>query len=238
MQTITRSKPEKKIYEDLRELGVDVEGWELYYAAKELTNIDVYSYFYTEDNQGYFEEIDGNGLLKWLEIAAFAKIEWNHEQPPYEKYSSHTLDVKSPKYVAYLSELYPLALVKIKKLVEKHGDEYIAAREYLTEEDRKVATLNQINSLYGISKCDVCGVVTNTVFRASKMGCMSFEYCKKCLEKGLEPYWAMIGYISGAGHFPDDINEEYVTIVKYVLKELDITEEQFIKDVEADLTAA
>jgi hypothetical protein len=56
--------------------------------------------------------------------------------------------------------------------------------------------------------------------------------CEECLEKGLEPYNAMVTYISCAGRFPDDVNEDYQKYVRYVLSELGISEEQFIADVD------
>jgi hypothetical protein len=84
-------------------------------------------------------------------------------------------------------------------------------------------------------KCDVCERKVKTVFRASKFGPVSFEYCESCLEKGLEPYWAMVAYISAAGSFPDDINSDYVSLVRRILKELNVSEQQFIKDVNDDI---
>lgn len=80
-------------------------------------------------------------------------------------------------------------------------------------------------------KCDVCGKKTDVVVCASTMGAISFAYCKNCLQKGLEPYWAMVSYISCAGKFPDDINESYQELCRNILKELNISEEKFIEDV-------
>jgi phosphoribosyl 1,2-cyclic phosphodiesterase len=64
------------------------------------------------------------------------------------------------------------------------------------------------------------------------MGAVSFGYCKECLTKGLEPYGAMVAYISCAGHFPEDINEKTQEYVKYILSELNIPESKFIEDCE------
>jgi hypothetical protein len=112
MENTTKSA--KEVYEDLCNLGADDGGWMLYEAACELTNINVFTYFYAEDNRGFFENSDGNALLKWLEIAAFADIEWSHEQPPYEIYRGHKMDVESAEYTKYLADLYPLVLEKIR----------------------------------------------------------------------------------------------------------------------------
>lgn len=83
--------------------------------------------------------------------------------------------------------------------------------------------------------CDVCGEKTDVVVCASTMGPISFAYCKSCFEKRLEPYWAMVSYISCAGKFPDDINELYQNHCRDILKELNISEEQFIKDVNNEI---
>jgi transcription elongation factor Elf1 len=80
--------------------------------------------------------------------------------------------------------------------------------------------------------CDVCGKETDVVVCASTMGAISFAYCEDCFNKQLEPYWAMVSYISCAGKFPNDINEDYQELCRNILKGLGKTEEQFIKDVD------
>ena len=42
----------------------------------------------------------------------------------------------------------------------------------------------------------------------------------------------MVAYVASAGHFPMDINEYYQLICRSILKELQITEDQFSKDVD------
>lgn len=81
-------------------------------------------------------------------------------------------------------------------------------------------------------KCDVCGKIGKTTVRCSMMGAISFGYCDDCLNNGLEPYGAMVGYISGAGRFPKDINEVYQKICRNILVKLNISEDKFIKDVD------
>ena len=81
-------------------------------------------------------------------------------------------------------------------------------------------------------KCDVCGREDKVVPAASMFGATTFVYCKKCLDLGVEPYDAMVDYIACAGHFPDDINVSYQVVCREILKRLNITEEQFIKDVD------
>jgi len=89
----------------------------------------------------------------------------------------------------------------------------------------------QFDEICNDGKCDVCGKEGKVVFHASRMGPVSFEYCKSCNEKRLEPYFAMVAYISCAGKFPDEIDDDYVIIVRNILKELNIAEEKFIEDV-------
>lgn len=79
--------------------------------------------------------------------------------------------------------------------------------------------------------CDVCGKPARIV-AASAYGPISYAFCDDCLEKGLEPYKGVVAYIACAGHFPDDINEEYRADVRRMLPLWGKTEEEFIKDVE------
>ena len=109
-------KSAKERYTELRKQGIDEDGWILYEAAVEITRVNVYTYFYAEDNRGYFEEADGNKMLRWLEIAKFADIEWDCSQPPYEKYSSHSMDKTTREYAEYEAKLYALALEKATKV--------------------------------------------------------------------------------------------------------------------------
>lgn len=81
-------------------------------------------------------------------------------------------------------------------------------------------------------KCDVCGKEDKTFVAASAYGPISFAYCEECLRNGREPYSVIVAYIACAGHFPDDINEEYQEDVRRQLVLHNISEEQFIQDVE------
>lgn len=85
-------------------------------------------------------------------------------------------------------------------------------------------------SCLGIA-CDVCGNPARTV-AASAYGPISYAFCDECLKKGLEPYKGVVAYIACAGHFPDDINEEYRADIRRMLPLWGKTEEEFIKDVE------
>lgn len=85
-------------------------------------------------------------------------------------------------------------------------------------------------SCLGIA-CDVCGNPARTV-AASAYGPISYAFCDDCLEKGLEPYKGVVAYTACAGHFPDDINEEYRADIRRMLPLWGKTEEEFIRDVE------
>jgi hypothetical protein len=87
-----------------------------------------------------------------------------------------------------------------------------------------------------IGKCDVCGKEAEIHVCASTFGAMSNGYCKECLQKGLEPYGVMVAYIAYAGKFPNDINVTYQNHVRNILKGLNISEEQFIADVNKSIT--
>lgn len=83
-------------------------------------------------------------------------------------------------------------------------------------------------------KCSVCGK-TGDVFVASSMcGAMSLAYCEECLAAGAEPWGDLAAYISLAGRYPDDINEEYREIVRDTCRRLGRTEEEFAAAVEKE----
>ena len=82
-------------------------------------------------------------------------------------------------------------------------------------------------------KCDVCGRDANCTVAASAFGPISFAYCDDCLRQGKEPYGAVVDYIACAGHFPDDINEIYQEEVRRQLKLHNVSEKDFIRDVDA-----
>ena len=79
--------------------------------------------------------------------------------------------------------------------------------------------------------CAVCGKKADVMVCSSTFGATSYAYCERCLSNYLEPYDAMVAYISCAGYFPDDINEQYQNLCRHILSELGISEEKFIEDV-------
>ena len=87
------------------------------------------------------------------------------------------------------------------------------------------------NKLKRHDKCDCCGKIKDVVTAASAFG-GSYSYCMDCLNKGAEPYHAMVDYIACAGRFPDDINDTYYALVRMALEGLGVSVEQFRKDVD------
>jgi len=102
-----------RVYNYLKPYHYDTDGWLLYQAAKGILESDVYSEFPAEDNMGYFETLNGYGVLKWLEIAKFADKEYEQLPGGYEKLTAHNLDENSPLYQQYQSRLYLNAIQSI-----------------------------------------------------------------------------------------------------------------------------
>lgn len=80
-----------------------------------------------------------------------------------------------------------------------------------------------------MKRCDVCGANTETFVCCSACGGMSFAYCEECLKAGAEPWGVLIDYISIAGHYPEDINEDFREIVRNTCKRCGKTESEFAK---------
>jgi hypothetical protein len=99
-----------RIYNFLEPYHFDTDGWIVYQAAKGILQTDVYSEFPAEDNLGYFEALDGFGLIEWLEIAKFADKEYEQLPGGYEKLKNHTLDESSPEYQEYRGKLFVAAI--------------------------------------------------------------------------------------------------------------------------------
>lgn len=100
----------KRIYDVIAPVQ-DEFGFSLYFAAKDLTGIDVPSYFPYEDNRGLFEDAKGPLLLRYLTAAQFGAVTW--EIVPgtcYEKAILGTVDTSAPEYRAFEGKLYEKAL--------------------------------------------------------------------------------------------------------------------------------
>lgn len=100
----------QRIYEAIAPVQ-DEYGFSLYFAAKNLTGIDVPSHFPYEDNRGLFEDAKGPLLLRYLTAARFDAVTW--EIVPgtcYEKAVLGTVDTSAPEYQAFERQLYEKAL--------------------------------------------------------------------------------------------------------------------------------
>lgn len=79
-----------------------------------------------------------------------------------------------------------------------------------------------------MGKCDVCGKETKTFVACSSCGAVSFAYCEKCLDDGLEPYGALVGM----DLYFDEISEDFrQQILLPSLKFHGKTQEEFDADV-------
>ena len=80
-----------------------------------------------------------------------------------------------------------------------------------------------------IGKCDVCGRETAVVAACSACGAVTVAYCRKCGQRGYEPYDVLVGMGMTSDEIRDDFKKE---ILLPSLKFLGKTVEQFDKDVQ------
>lgn len=91
-------------------------------------------------------------------------------------------------------------------------------------------------------KCDVCHQVKEVHVRSSSCGPISFAYCIECLQKGLEPYWAVVAYLSSAVSQGSDLEPDkdmihpgYQRLIDDTLEVVGKTREEFYADVDKDI---
>ena len=139
------SAPEdmKRFYDTISP-SLDAQGFTLYRMAKELTGIDVPSFFPYEDNRGMFEVMEGHQLLDWLTAVHFQAVEW--EIIPGSTYESATLldvDTSTPEYRAFERELYG-------KVLERMGfQDILAPRQEVSAIEEKKTELKLYSPLSG-----------------------------------------------------------------------------------------
>lgn len=93
---------------------LDKEGFNLYRTAKEISGIDIYSCFSTEDMLGYFEEANGFSLFEWLIKAKFGEIEWEQlECGPYEMASYVSYKGKETAIAEFKLRVYRLTVCRL-----------------------------------------------------------------------------------------------------------------------------
>lgn len=87
---------------------MDPEGWKLYFTACRNTSRSVSDAFSAEDNLGYFEEMDGDALLPWLECANFGHCDWRQLDCSggYEMSYNRIIDTESEAYKTYRAVIF------------------------------------------------------------------------------------------------------------------------------------
>ena len=93
----------------------DPDGFQLYWAARALTGIDIPSSFHYEDNRGMFETASGHTLLRYLTALRFNAVQWAIVGGGYERAILGAVDTTTPEYKAYEQKLYSAALERISR---------------------------------------------------------------------------------------------------------------------------
>lgn len=94
--------------------NIDASGFTLYHIAKELTGIDIHTFFPHEDNRGMFETMDDHQLLDCLIAARFDAVEWEIvDGTGYEKAIFREVDTTTPEYQAFEHKLYQAVLERM-----------------------------------------------------------------------------------------------------------------------------
>lgn len=113
----------KSVYEAVAHY-VDKDGSELFGAAQQILGTFDCSHFAYEDNRGYFEEEDGNKLLRYLLVqydhklgdANADKDRWEIACSGYEKCVDLSIDETTPEYQEFEKQLYIKVLENLKLL--------------------------------------------------------------------------------------------------------------------------
>ena len=93
----------------------DPDGFQLYWAARTLTGIDVPSSFHYEDNRGMFEAASGHTLLRYLTALHFDAVQWEIVGGGYERAVLGAVDTTTPEYKVFEQKLYSAALERISR---------------------------------------------------------------------------------------------------------------------------
>ncbi len=94
--------------------SLDPSGFTLYHVAKQITGLDVPSFFPYEDRRGLFEEMDGNQLLSCLIAARFHAVDWTVVPGTcYEAATLRETDTSAPEYQSFEKELYRAVLARM-----------------------------------------------------------------------------------------------------------------------------
>lgn len=102
------------LYNELADI-CDPEGFTLYDVAKDITHIDVCSFFPTEDCLGRFENANGRDLVGWITKAKFGDIEWEQLNAPYEIAASVSFEGRDKEIDDFYKKLYKETALKLLK---------------------------------------------------------------------------------------------------------------------------
>lgn len=185
-------------------------------------------------------DINGSGGWNYDYVVEFLDENWDGDFTP----TTHQYaQLDCPECGAQLDVYYDGPNIYNDKSLIRHCDECGCDWESELLEDGRESELKRKFWGYGgvcmgkfekysfPGTCAVCGKSTDVVVCASAFGATTYAYCERCLSNDLEPYHAMVDYISCAGLFPDDINPQYQNLCRHILKGLGISEEQFVEDV-------
>lgn len=103
----------KQLYETVSPL-LDCDGFQLFWAAEDITGFRTYEQFPYEDNCGCFEFADGFELMRYLEASEFGAVEW--EVVPgttYEKATLREVDKSTQAYQEFERQLYSRVLERM-----------------------------------------------------------------------------------------------------------------------------
>ena len=113
------SLEDMKRFYDTVSPSLDASGFTLYRMAKELTGIDVSSFFPYEDSRGLFTEADGRQLLRWLTAVHFHAVDWSIVPgTTYERAALREVDTAAPEYREFERQLY-------EKVLERMGFQHL-----------------------------------------------------------------------------------------------------------------
>lgn len=111
----------KQLYQK-NAVRLDPNGFKLYFAAVDMTGVDLYSTFAYEDNRGMFEEMDGHQLLRWLIAAHFHAVDWKIVPGTCcEAATLRKVDISTPEYQVFEQKLYQKVLEKMGVIVIDTG---------------------------------------------------------------------------------------------------------------------
>lgn len=101
---------------------------------------------------------------------------------------------------------------------------------------------DRFDELSSTGKCNCCGKSNvPVVVLASSIGPISFAYCRDCLNKGVEPYGALVAFIGCAlssdkiDNYEDELIPYYVDLINRCLEFYNKSREDFVKEMKENV---